>query len=73
MKSAIWTQALSQKRKLEFGALDRWAILALYEEEQHLFFMFLISHINFLYSFANFEPNVNFFDISYAPSCKMFP
>ena len=31
VKSGIWTHALSQEPKLEFGALDRSVILNLYE------------------------------------------
>ena len=52
VKSDIRTQALSQEPKLGFGALDRSTILTLYEKGQYLFFMFFISHIDFLYSFA---------------------
>ena len=73
MKSEIWTQALSQEPELESGALASSAILTLYEEREYLCFMFFISHIDFLYYFAHFEPNLNIFYISYAPSCWMFP
>ena len=58
--------ALSEEPKLESGALDRSSILTLYEEGQYLFFMFFISHIDFVYSFAHFEPNLNIFHVSYA-------
>ena len=45
VKSGIWTHALSQEPELESGALDRSAILTLYEKGQHLRFMlFYISH-----------------------------
>ena len=39
VKSGIWTHALSQEPELESGALDRSAILTLYEKGQHLCFM----------------------------------
>ena len=52
VKSGIWTHALSQEPELESGALDRSAILTLYEEGQYLYFMFFISQIDFVYSFA---------------------
>ena len=32
--------------------------------------MFFTSHIDILYSFAHFEPNLNIFHISYVTSCK---
>ena len=45
VKTGIWTHALSQEPELESGALDRSAILTLYEKGQHLRFMlFYISH-----------------------------
>ena len=66
VKSGIRTHSLSQEPELESGALDRSASLILYEEGQYLFVLFFISHIDFLYSFAHFEPNLNIFDISYA-------
>ena len=45
VKSWIWTHALSQEPELESGALDRSAILTLYEKGQYLRFMlFYISH-----------------------------
>ena len=65
VKSGIWTNALSQEPELESGALDRSAILTLYIEGKYLFVMFFISDINFVYSFAHFEPNINIFHISY--------
>ena len=70
-KSRIWTHALSQEQELESSTLDRSAILTLYKEKKHLLFKFFISHIDFLYSFAHFEPNVNIVHISYAPWCRI--
>ena len=73
VKGGISTHAIWQQPELEYGALDHSAILNLYEEQQYLFFMFFISHIDVLYSIAHFECNLNIFYISYAPWCKMFP
>mgnify|MGYP006973851245 CR=1 FL=1 len=74
VKSGIWTDAVSQKLELQFGALDRSTILTLSEEGQHLLFMFFICHIDLLYSFAHFEPNLNiFWHISYASWYRIFP
>ena len=45
VKRWIWTHTLSQEPKFESDALDRSAILTLYEKEQHLRFMlFYMSH-----------------------------
>ena len=73
VKSGIWTHALSQEPELESRTLDCSAIPTLYEQGQKLFFMFCISHIDFLYYFAHFEPNLNIFHISYAAWYWMFP
>ena len=45
VKSGIWTHTLSQEQEIESCALDRSAILTLYEKGQYLHFMlFYISH-----------------------------
>ena len=82
IKSGIWTHTLSQEPEIESGPLDRSAILTLYQERQYLLYMLFISHIDLryafahvdvLYSIAHFECNLNIFDISYAPWCRIFP